>query len=465
MQVALDLLGVANGVRQEVAQEDEPEAEGHSDQEALPRHLPFVRPHGSQGRARPLDDTRVVRADGGRDVALVQLLQEHVVQAGRGLGFFLEDLDLGGLLAVPGRLGLLGIDGVPELALPLLELGELHLEPVGDLGRPLLLGLLDLRDLVVDLLDLGVALLVLLLEARELHGEGRDLGVEPRHHGVRGHLGDGVQVLAGLAHLRELLEGRLDADAPCLGGHVVLVELADGGGHRRATRRLGHEHVLALVGLGQLVLGLAHAFLGLAQALLQPVVGLLRRLHAAGQGLLDVDLGQGVGPEGGLLRVLVGHRDRDQPALGYGLHSHVGHEERPTFRVVLEGRTVVELEPLHHPAAQGLGFQHPELRVVEIGVLPVVAHPGQGVGDGHEGRGGGLDLDHGPRAVLGRLEERDHEAEAETHEAQGHDEDPAPPDEARVVAQVQLALRSGVEDGRGGGHGRVTIVRTASAGR
>ena len=137
--------------------------------------------------------------------------------------------------------------------------------------------------------------------------------------------------------------------------------------------------------------------LGGGQALLQPLVGLLRRLDARRERLLDVDVGQRVGPE----RRLLGSR-----CVTVTSTSRLsGTGSTPTWAMkdrrvgdVLEGPLVGELEPLHHLLAQALRAQHLELGVVEVGVLPVApgAHQ-QRVGDGHERGRRRLDLQHARR--------------------------------------------------------------------
>ncbi len=326
-----------------------------------------------------------------------------------------------------------------QLGLPLLELVVLGLEAVHDLGGPGVLRLPELRDLGLHLLDFGVAFLVLLGHARDVDGEGSDLSVEADHDGVDGHLGERVQTGAPGLHLPRLLQGGLDRDTAGLGLDVVVVELGDGGGDG-GDAALRHEEVLALVALEKLVLGLPHARLGGGEPPLQPLVGLARRLHAHLQGLVDVRVGEGVGPERRFLRILVGDGDEHQPALQHGLDLHVREEEEGRFGVVPEGRTVLELQALHHLLGQPLRSQHLELGVVEVGVLPVVPGAHESVRHGHEGGGGRLDLEHGRGPVLRGLDEGDHEAEEQAHEPCGEQEGAAAPDEARVVAEVEVPL-------------------------
>ena len=304
------------------------------------------------------------------------------------------------------------------------------------IDRPLLLlGLLRLVHLEEQLLDLGVPFLVLLAEAAQLVVRDRDLGVETHDGGIRRELGHGVQRLVGRLELGDLLEGRLQADAAGLGLDEVGGELGDRAGHGGGAA-LRHEQVLALVALEEAVLGLAHALLGGAQALLQPLVGLARRFHARGDRVLDVDVGERVGPERRFLRIAVRHVDHDQPALRHRLHVHVGHEL--PARVPVLGR-VLELEPVQDLLAERARAQDAELGVVEVRVLPVAA--AERLLDAHERRRGRVDLHHHAGAVLRRLREGDREPQAEPEDTRGGEEDAVLPEEVAVVAEVDRAFR------------------------
>jgi hypothetical protein len=343
-------------------------------------------------------------------------------------------------------LPLLGVDGAPQLALALLELLVLRVQGGHDVRALLLLGLLGLVHLQEQLLDLRMAFLVLLPQAGQLVVGLRELAVEGDDARIGRELRHRLQRLAGLLELRDLLERRLQADATRLRVDEVGGELRDRARDRRRAA-LGHEQVLALVAAEETVLRLAHALLGGAQALLEPFVGLARGVHPRRDHELGVDVGQGVGPEGCFLRVLVGDVDVDEAALRHRLDADVGHERRAG--VPRDRSRLLELQALEHLLPERARAQHAELRVVEVRVLVVAA--GQRVLHAQEGRGGRVDLHHHARAVLRRLREGDEEAEAEPEQGGRDQEDPALPEQVAVVAEVDRALggRRGGERGRG----------------
>jgi hypothetical protein len=118
---------------------------------------------------------------------------------------------------------------------------------------------------------------------------------------------------------------------------------------------------------------------------------------------------------------------------------------------------VLQLEPIDHALADALRGEDLELRVVEVGVLPIAAGPdaGRGLVDAQERRNGRFDLQERRRAVLGDLKERDQDPEAQAdHGAGGHQQALAP-EELEVVTNVEVALRGRAFLGQQGlrGHG------------
>ena len=170
--------------------------------------------------------------------------------------------------------------------------------------------------------------------------------------GVDRDLGQDAEVLAAPLHLPRLLERRLDGDPPGLGLHEVVVQLGDRGGDG-GDAAVGHEEVLGPVALEEPVLGVPHALLGVGEALLEPLHRLAGRLDAAGERLLDVDVGEGVGPQRRLARLAVGDAHVHEPALRDGLDAHVGHEEGGGVGRRLEGLAVGELQAGDHLLARG----------------------------------------------------------------------------------------------------------------
>ena len=446
VQVALDLLGIAQGVVEIVAGQDEAHPQGEAQEEADEPDLALRGPH-RRARDRGLfHHGHVVVLDAGRDVALVELLQQHLVEALARLRLFLQDLELAGLAALRRGHRLLAVDGRLELVLALLELGELGLEPAHDLLGPSHPGLLDLGDLSLDLLHFGMGGLEFLQEPREIDGESPDLAVEPHHHRVGRHLGHGVEALPPRAHVADLLHRGLDGDAPRARRDEIVVQPGDGGGDGR-DRPFGHEQVLGLVALEELLLGLAHAALGGGEPSLQPLVGLLRVVEPTLEARVPIDVGQSVGPKRGLLRARVGHGHGNEPALGNRFHPHMGHEESARVGVVLVGRLVVELERLHDLFAEVPAAQDLELGVVVVGVLPVGPRAHERVGHRHEGGGGRVDLDHHPRLVFGGLQEGHEEPEQKAYHPGRGNERTCPPEQVGVVADVEVPVLLGLVSG------------------
>ncbi len=444
---ALHVLAVLDRVGDVVPQEHVARSQDESDERPHERDPGLLGGEGSGGDYRPVQQTHVAVLDRGGDVRLVELLEEHGVQVVRGVRLLLERFELGELAALGHRLALLRLDGLAQLGLAALELAVLRAQPLLDLERPRLARFSDLVDLELNLLDLGVGRPVFLLEAREVDAQGLELAGQLEDHVVARHPGEVVQAAAALAHVGDLLELRLQGDAVGLGLHLVVVELADRARHR-GDAPLGDEHLLSLVALEELVLGVLHGALGLGQPLVHPVVGALRRLHLSLDAVIDVDVGQGVRPEGRFLGVRVGDLHRDHERLGNGLHLEPAHEEPGRVGAALEGRLIGELEALHHPLRQGPGVEDVELGVEELAVPDRVARHHEGVRHVHGGGSGGGDLEQRAGPKLGRLHLGDQDREAEASKDRGQDEQPASPEEVRVVTPVHLPLRGERRSGR-----------------
>jgi hypothetical protein len=256
-------------------------------------------------------------------------------------------------------------------------------------------------------------------------------------------------------HGRELPELGLEVDPAGLRLDVVLVQLGDRGGDG-GDAPLGHEQVLTLVAPEQLVLGLLHVRLGLGQPLVHPDVGPLRGLDLALEAVVHVDVGQRVGPQGGVLGVTVGHPDLDHVGLGDRLHHEVPEEGAGGVPRLLELGPVGQLEPLHHPLRDGPRAQHLELGVEELAVPDGVAGADQRVGDGERGRVGRHDLQQGPGLVARGLQLAAEDAEGEPPDRGRREQDPPAPEQVEVVADVEVPLvpapgGSGLEAETGGG--------------
>ena len=251
MQVALDLLGVADRVVEVVAREDEAQAEGEPEGEARAGHLALLRPHRGGGRAGPLHDARVVAADGGRDVAS---RSASAAAPRRGSSadsrLLLEDLELGGLLALAGGLGLLAVDGAPQLALALLELRRTpRASPSAIWPARVSLAVCSCTIWAWTFWTSGWPSLNFSLSRERSTVSAAIWALRPATTASAATWGIASRLFPRLPHLRELLERRLDVDAPGLGGDVSRRSAWRSSSTPRTIAALGHEQVLGLIAL------------------------------------------------------------------------------------------------------------------------------------------------------------------------------------------------------------------------
>ena len=180
MEVALHLLGVLDRVVEVVAAEHagrRPASSPRSRRDE-PRSSSSRGRTGESGGDRPLHQAHVVVADGGRDVRLVELLQQHLVEVLGGLGLLLERVQLrracgSGSRPAPFWASMAARSSASRRC----ELARTRrAAPSTICAARVVLGLPDLVDLDLDLLHLGVRLAVLLLQAREVEVERRRAG-------------------------------------------------------------------------------------------------------------------------------------------------------------------------------------------------------------------------------------------------------------------------------------------------
>jgi hypothetical protein len=138
----------------------------------------------------------------------------------------------------------------------------------------------------------------------------------------------------------------------------LVIEVGD-----RRDAALGHVQVLALRRAQQLVLRLLHAGLGLGEPLVHPLVGAPRRLDLALDAVVHVDVGERVGPERGVLGVVVRDPHLDHVRLGHGLDGHRAEQDGDR---VGAGERLPELELVHDALGDRARVQHVQLRVEEL---------------------------------------------------------------------------------------------------
>jgi hypothetical protein len=441
VQAPLHVVGVLDRVVEGVAEEHEPRPEEQTGEERDEGELPLAGPHGADGHDRPVEEPHVVVLDRGGDVRLVQLLEKHGVEAGGGVGLLLERLELGQLEALLGGPRLVGFDGGLEIRLPAGQLPVLGAQALLDLGHPRLLVLLELGDLDLDLLDLRVPFLVLLAQAGEVQRQRLDAAVDLGDRLVLAHLGDGVG-LALSTHVGELGELGLELDPAGLGLDVVLVQLGDGGGDR-GDAALGHEEILTLVALQELVLGLFHVGLGLGEPLVDPPVGALGRLDLPLEAVVHVDVGQRVGPEGGVLGVVVRDPHLDDVGVGNRLHRHVTQKEPGGIGGGAELPLVGELQLGDDSLRDRPRLQDVELGVEELPVPYGVSGAHESVGDPERRRVGRHHLEESAGLIAGRLKLAGEHAEGEAADGGGEEQDASAPEQIGVVMDVEVALGQG----------------------